>query len=104
MRSSPPKGALGCLCGRKKVSRPPHTRPEAVVELSNVERVTLRLLADAIVPRTGNTWEPLGGAASDLGGGDLPARAVQEHQPPDHQRHFRPLLKAGDSPPTNPPL
>src|SRR3989442_13585997 len=101
MRSSPPKGALGCLCGRKKVSRPPHTRPEELVELSSVERVTLRLLADAIVPRTGNTWEPLAASASDLGVDGLAAQAIQEYQPPDVQRQFRQLLKAVDSPAIN---
>jgi len=71
------------------------------VELSSVERVTLRLLADAIVPRTGNTWEPLGGSASDLGVDDLAAQAIQEYQPPDVQRQFRQLLKAVDSPAIN---
>src|SRR3989442_15904918 len=103
MCSSPPEGGRGCPWGRKKVSRPPHTRPEAVVELSNVERVTLRLLADAIVPRTGNTWEPLGGSASDPGGGDLAARAVQEEQPPGHPPPFPQPPNGVDTPATNPP-
>jgi choline dehydrogenase-like flavoprotein len=71
------------------------------VELSNVERVTLRLLADTIVPRTGNTWEPLGASASDLGVDGLAAQAIQEYQPPDVQRRFRQLLKAVDSPAIN---
>jgi choline dehydrogenase-like flavoprotein len=71
------------------------------VELSNLERVTLRLLADAIVPRTGNTWEPLAASASDLGVDGLAAQAIQEYQPPDVQRQFRQLLKAVDSPAIN---
>jgi len=71
------------------------------VELSNVERVTLRLLADTIVPRTGNTWEPLAGSASDLGVDDLAAKAISEYQPPDVQRQFRRLLRAVESPAMN---
>ncbi|TLZ58024.1 MAG: gluconate 2-dehydrogenase subunit 3 family protein, partial [Methanobacteriota archaeon] len=101
MRSSPPKGTADASGGGKRYPAPPIPGPEELVELSNVERVTLRLLADAIVPRTGNTWEPLGGSASDLGVDDLAARAIQEYQPPDIQRQFRQLLKAVDSPATN---
>src|SRR5437879_8854329 len=101
MVSSPPEGGHGCASGRKKVSRPPHSPPEAFVELSTLERVTLRLLADAIIPRTGNTWEPLAASASDLGVDGLAAQAIHEYQPPDVQRQFRQLLKAVDSPATN---
>ncbi|TLZ61838.1 MAG: gluconate 2-dehydrogenase subunit 3 family protein, partial [Methanobacteriota archaeon] len=71
------------------------------MELSNLERVTLRLLADTIVPRTGNTWEPLAASASDLGVDGLAAQAIEEQQPPDIQRQFRQLLKAVDSPAVN---
>src|SRR5438445_12103663 len=98
MCSSPPKGTADASGGGKRYPAPPIPGPEEFVELSNVERVTLRLLADAIVPRTGNTWEPLGGSASDLGVADPAARALQEYQAPDIQRHFRQLLKAHDSP------
>jgi len=71
------------------------------VELSGAERVTLRHLADTIVPRTGDAGEPLAGSASDLGVDALAARAILEYQPPDVQRQFRQLLRAVESPVLN---
>ena len=68
------------------------------LELSPGERETLRLLADTIVPRTGDPREPLGGSASDLGVDPLIAQAIQDYQPPDVQKQFLLLLRAVESP------
>src|SRR5213592_2166896 len=101
MISSPPEGGHGCPSGRKKVSRLPYSPGEEFVELSNVERVTLRILADTIVPRTGNTWEPLEGSASDLGIDALAEKAILEYLPPEVQRGFRQLFRVVESPALN---
>ena len=69
--------------------------------LSNSERVTLRLLADTIVPRTGDPSEPLGASASDLGVDALVEKAIVEYLPLDVQRQFRQLLRAVESPALN---
>ena len=67
------------------------------LELSTDERETLRLLADTIVPRTGDPVEPLGGSASDLGVDALIAQAIRDYQPPDVQRDFHLLLRTVES-------
>src|SRR2546422_6439338 len=71
------------------------------MDLSDAERATLRLLADTIIPRTGDPSEPLGGSASDLGIDELAARAIRDYQPPDIQRQFRRLLRAVENPALN---
>ncbi len=71
------------------------------MQLSASERETLRLLADTIVPRTGDPQEPLGGAASDLSVDALMAQAIQDYQPPDVQKQFLQLLRAVESPGLN---
>src|SRR5436309_2047950 len=101
MISSPPKGARGFPSKRKKVSRAADTVGEETVALSNSERVTLRLLADTIVPRTGDPSEPLGASASDLGVDALVEKAIVEYLPLDVQRQFRQLLRAVESPALN---
>ncbi len=68
------------------------------MELSESERATLRLLADTIVPRTGDPREPLGGSASDLGVDALMTQAIRDYQPEDVQRDFVTLLRAVESP------
>ena len=71
------------------------------MQLSDAERETLRLLADTIVPRTGDPAEPLGGSASDLGIDVLAAQAIQDDQPADVVAQFRALLRAIESPTIN---
>src|SRR5437867_6387324 len=73
---------------------PPYPRS---MEFSEAERATLRLLADTIVPRTGDPAEPLGGSASDLGIDVLAAQAIQDDQPADVVAQFRALLRAIES-------
>ncbi len=68
------------------------------MELTPAERATLRLLADTVIPRTGDPKEPLGGSASDLGIDALMERAIQDYQPPDVQKDFLTLLRAVESP------
>ncbi len=81
----------------KGMPRVPYPAGESL-ELSPGERETLRLLADTIVPRTGDPREPLGGSASDLGVDALMAQSIRDYQPPDVQRQFRLLLRAVESP------
>src|SRR5436309_5924980 len=77
---------------------PPYPRS---MEFSEAERATLRLLADTIVPRTGDPAEPLGASASDLGVDALAAQAIRDYQPPDVQRQFLQLLGAVENPAVN---
>ena len=67
------------------------------MELTAKERASLRVLADAIVPRTDG---PLAASASELG---VPALAEQAigYLPRDQQDEFRTLLRAVESPALN---
>src|SRR5881296_3013789 len=82
----------------KRMPTPPYPRS---MEFSEAERATLRLLADTIVPRTGDPAEPLGASASDLGVDALAAQAIRDYQPPDVQRQFLQLLRAVENPAVN---
>src|SRR3972149_6829429 len=96
--SSPERGTRG-MARRAEKGMPHGLFPAGEsLELSPGERETLRLLADTIVPRTGDPREPQGGSASDLGVDALIAQAIRNHQPPDVQRQFRLLLRAVESP------
>ncbi len=68
------------------------------MELTPTQRATLRLLADTIVPRTGDPKEPLGGSASDLGVDVLMEQAIRDYQPEDVQNDFLTLVNAVESP------
>src|SRR3990172_3174196 len=97
--SSPERGTRG-MARRAEKGMPHGLSPAGEsLELSSGERETLRLLADTIVPRTGDPSEPLGGSASDLGVDALIAQAIRDYQPPDVQKQFLLLLLPVQSPP-----
>src|SRR3989304_4018125 len=99
MPSSSPEGGTRGMARRAEKGMPHGLFPAGEsLELSPGERETLRLLADTIVPRTGDPREPLGGSASDLGVDPLIAQAIQDYQPPDVQKQFLLLLRAVESP------
>src|SRR3990172_5566305 len=76
---SPERGTRG-MARRAEKGMPHGLFPAGEsLELSSGERETLRLLADTIVPRTGDPREPQGGSASDLGVDALIAQAIRNH-------------------------
>ena len=87
--------------GAEKGIRSSPMRSGESVELTPAQQATLRLLADTIVPRTGDPREPLGGSASDLGVDLLAAQAIQYDLPPDVQGEFLRLLDSVERPVIN---